>query len=87
AGQSAYLGLVTSSTTGGRESKRVGSRGEREMVGIQEEEGSGGKRQVGGGGRHKGKWKGAQTTKPKREQRRGQTHKEWNRRRTPTHTE
>lgn len=35
AGQSAYLGLVASSATGGRESKRVGSRGEREMVGIQ----------------------------------------------------
>lgn len=39
------LGLVASSATGGRESKRVGSRGERETVGIQK------RKEVGGRGR------------------------------------
>ena len=49
AGHSAYLGLVASSTTGGR-SERVGPRGERETVGM----GGGRRREEAGSGEARG---------------------------------
>lgn len=47
---SAYLGLVASSATGGRVSKRVGPGRERETVGIQGEAGAEMEGNAGGGG-------------------------------------